>query len=62
MSTATLPQSTPLPVTPQDLPLSCPPAHTPNWNLHPRVFLPIEKSPNHEAICPYCGAHYVLTT
>jgi uncharacterized Zn-finger protein len=28
------------------------------WNMHPRVYLPIEKSG--EAICPYCGAHYVL--
>ncbi|PLX54491.1 MAG: hypothetical protein C0629_17470 [Chromatiales bacterium] len=28
------------------------------WNSHPRVFLPIEQTG--EAICPYCGALYVL--
>jgi uncharacterized Zn-finger protein len=28
------------------------------WNMHPRVYLPIEKTG--EATCPYCGARYRL--
>jgi uncharacterized Zn-finger protein len=28
--------------------------------MHPRVYLPIEDEPNHEATCPYCGARYRL--
>ncbi len=42
-----------------DLPLSCPRPGDEVWNMHPRVYLPIEKSG--EATCPYCGAHYVLS-
>jgi uncharacterized Zn-finger protein len=30
------------------------------WNMHPRVYLPIEDEPSHEATCPYCGAKYKL--
>ncbi len=45
-------------VTADDLPLSCPMPDTHLWDSHPRVYLPIEKTG--EAICPYCGAHYVL--
>ena len=41
-----------------DLPLSCPRPEDEVWNMHPRVYLPIEK--DGEATCPYCGAHYVL--
>jgi uncharacterized Zn-finger protein len=41
-----------------DLPLSCPMPGMVLWNAHPRVYLPIE--PTGEAICPYCGAHYIL--
>ncbi len=41
-----------------DLPLSCPRPEDEVWNMHPRVYLPIEKSG--EAICPYCGARYRL--
>jgi uncharacterized Zn-finger protein len=41
-----------------DLPLSCPVPNQEVWNLHPRVYLPIEKTG--EAVCPYCGTHYVL--
>ena len=42
-----------------DLPFSCPPPKTPGWNLHPRVFLPVnEKTP--KAACPYCGTIYTL--
>jgi uncharacterized Zn-finger protein len=41
-----------------DLPLSCPRPQDALWNMHPRVYLPIEAKG--EATCPYCGAHYVL--
>ena len=42
----------------KDLPLSCPRPQDEVWNMHPRVYLPIEKTG--EASCPYCGAHYLL--
>ncbi|MES9963907.1 MAG: zinc-finger domain-containing protein [Candidatus Sedimenticola sp. 20ELBAFRAG] len=42
----------------KELPLCCPNKTTDGANMHPRVFLPIEKSG--EAVCPYCGAHYKL--
>lgn len=46
-------------VTAQDLPVCCPlPQHS-RWNMHPRVFLHFDE--NNEAVCPYCGAKYVLT-
>ena len=45
-------------VTRADLPLSCPMPGMYLWNSHPRVYLPIEASG--EAMCPYCGATYVL--
>ncbi len=45
-------------VTAGDLPLSCPMPGMTAWNSHPRVFLPVEQTG--EAICPYCGALYVL--
>ncbi len=41
-----------------DLPLSCPRPDDEVWNMHPRVYLPIEKTG--EAVCPYCGARYKL--
>ena len=41
-----------------DLPLACPRPEDEVWNMHPRVFLPIEKTG--EATCPYCGAKYIL--
>lgn len=41
-----------------ELPLSCPRPGDEVWNMHPRVYLPIEKTG--EASCPYCGAHYRL--
>jgi uncharacterized Zn-finger protein len=41
-----------------DLPLSCPRPEDEVWNMHPRVYLPIEKTG--EAQCPYCGARYRL--
>ncbi|MCX7244784.1 MAG: zinc-finger domain-containing protein [Burkholderiales bacterium] len=42
----------------KDLPLHCPPRLTPNWNLHPRVFLDIVDTG--QAKCPYCGTEYRL--
>jgi uncharacterized Zn-finger protein len=48
-------------VTRKDLPLSCPMPDAEVWNMHPRVYLPIEDDPNHEATCPYCGARYRLS-
>lgn len=41
-----------------ELPLACPRRHDILWSMHPRVFLPIEKTG--EVTCPYCGARYVL--
>lgn len=40
------------------LPLSCPMPDGDLWNMHPRVFLEIEKTGRIQ--CPYCGAHYHL--
>ncbi len=40
------------------LPLSCPLPEEEVWNLHPRVYLPIEATG--EAVCPYCGTRYLL--
>lgn len=60
-ATATTPVQQSISVSRKDLPLSCPPPDAPVWNLHPRVYLPIEDEPNGEAVCPYCGARYVLT-
>jgi uncharacterized Zn-finger protein len=45
-------------VTRKDLPLSCPRPEDALWNMHPRVYLPIEATG--QAVCPYCGARYVL--
>ena len=44
----------------KDLPLSCPMPGMYLWNSHPKVFLPIESTG--EAKCPYCGAHYRMTS
>jgi uncharacterized Zn-finger protein len=41
-----------------ELPLSCPRPQDEVWNMHPRVYLEIEKTG--EAVCPYCGARYLL--
>jgi uncharacterized Zn-finger protein len=46
-------------VTRNDLPLSCPRPGDSAAGLHPRVYLPIEKTGN--ATCPYCGARYQLS-
>lgn len=52
------PVSTPIDVSPADLPLSCPLPGESVWNMHPKVYLPIEASG--AATCPYCGASYLL--
>ncbi|HEB60149.1 MAG TPA: zinc-finger domain-containing protein [Gammaproteobacteria bacterium] len=41
-----------------DLPLYCPMPGASLWNMHPRVFLEIEKTGH--ARCPYCGTEYTL--
>ena len=41
-----------------DLPLSCPMPADEVWNMHPRVYIPVQKTG--EASCPYCGTRYVL--
>ncbi|WP_130537987.1 zinc-finger domain-containing protein [Thiomicrorhabdus indica] len=46
-------------VTHKDLPLHCPTPEMSQWNSHPKVYLPIEKTG--KAKCPYCGAEYILT-
>jgi uncharacterized Zn-finger protein len=51
-------KNTAIKVSKADLPLSCPRPGDEVWNMHPRVYLPIEKTG--EAVCPYCGAKYVL--
>ncbi|OOY35098.1 zinc-finger domain-containing protein [Solemya velum gill symbiont] len=42
-----------------ELPLSCPRPEDEVWNMHPRVYLPLEKEKRCE--CPYCGAVYQLS-
>ncbi len=48
----------PIEIAAADLPLHCPLPSQKLWNLHPRVFLPIDKTG--EALCPYCGTRYLL--
>ena len=50
----------PIEVRRADLPLSCPRPDDTLWDMHPRVYLPIEDEPNKECVCPYCGARYRL--
>lgn len=42
----------------EQLPLSCPQPEDDVWNMHPRVYLSVDKTG--EAVCPYCGTKYVL--
>lgn len=44
----------------KDLPLSCPRPEDEVWNMHPRVYLPIDEEPSRELSCPYCGTRYRL--
>ncbi|MEW8656631.1 MAG: zinc-finger domain-containing protein [Candidatus Thiodiazotropha endolucinida] len=41
------------------MPLSCPRPGEALAGLHPRVYLPIEKTGS--AVCPYCGTRYQLS-
>jgi len=43
-----------------ELPLSCPRPDEVLWNMHPRVYLPIDEAPDGTMTCPYCGAVYRL--
>lgn len=45
-------------VTRDELPLHCPTPDSSLWNSHPRVFIPLNDSP--EAVCSYCGTVYRL--
>lgn len=49
---------TPIKIHRCDLPLSCPRPGVALWNLHPQVYLPIEKT--HKETCPYCSAQFEL--
>ncbi|MBS0002102.1 zinc-finger domain-containing protein [Thioalkalivibrio sp.] len=42
------------------LPLNCPTPQTALWASHPRVYLPIDESPDGRMRCPYCGTVYIL--
>lgn len=44
----------------KDLPLSCPLPGAKVWDMHPRVYLPIQDEASKQAVCPYCGARYRL--
>ena len=56
---AKIPEQEIIKVSRNDLPLSCPRPGDPVAMMHPKVYLPIEKSGT--ATCPYCGARYQLT-
>jgi len=45
-------------VTKDELPMHCPAPDADLWNSHPRVFIPLEDTP--EASCSYCGTLYKL--
>lgn len=57
-NTARQPKQRVVKVNRDHLPLSCPLAEDELWNMHPRVYLPIEKTG--EAVCPYCSTRYIL--
>ena len=45
-------------VTRDELPIHCPTPDSSLWDSHPRVFIPLNESP--EATCSYCGTVYRL--
>ena len=47
-------------VTADELPMHCPAPGLALWDSHPRVFIPLNDSP--EAACSYCGTVYKLVT
>lgn len=58
---APVPREAVIAVSRAELPLSCPRPADVLWDMHPRVYLPIEDEPDGEAVCPYCGARYRLS-
>ncbi|WP_434777764.1 zinc-finger domain-containing protein [Neisseria sp. Ec49-e6-T10] len=42
----------------EDMPLHCPPDNVTLWNMHPKVFLPLDA--DKKARCPYCSTLYQL--
>lgn len=40
------------------LPLCCPLPSMTLWNMHPRVYLPVDD--DGIAVCPYCDTRYVV--
>ncbi len=45
-------------VSKKDLPVSCPQKGTPARDMHPRVYIELNKSQVSD--CPYCGAQFEL--
>lgn len=45
-------------VTADELPMHCPTPDTALWNSHPRVYIPLDDTP--EAACAYCGTIFRL--
>lgn len=45
-------------VSPASLPLCCPLPSMTLWNMHPRVYLPVDN--DGEAVCPYCDTRYIV--
>ena len=45
-------------VTKDQLPMHCPAPGSALWDSHPRVFIPLDDTP--EASCSYCGTVYKL--
>ena len=41
-----------------DLPVHCPMPDMSLWDSHPRVYIPVAETG--KAVCPYCGAEYIL--
>lgn len=45
-------------VTHDELPIHCPTPGSTLWDSHPKVYIPLEDTP--EATCSYCGTVYRL--
>ncbi|OED37421.1 hypothetical protein AB833_23655 [Chromatiales bacterium (ex Bugula neritina AB1)] len=46
-------------VSKSELPAYCPTEEMGLWNSHPRVYIPLDESP--QASCPYCGTQFELS-
>ncbi len=42
----------------KDLPISCPMPEDTLWNMHPKVYIPLDKVDSYQ--CPYCGRQFHL--